>query len=76
MRNIQKGEIRMENVTISELLANGAKVVKTGENTVTIHTPNGKAVMGDWGEYPVEVVRKYDVRTGALLERYTRTILG
>lgn len=63
----------MENVTISELLANGAKVVRTGENTVTIHTPNGKAVMG---EYPVEVVRKYDVRTGALLERYTRTILG
>lgn len=76
MRNIQKGEIRMENVTISELLANGAKVVRTGENTVTIHTPNGKAVMGDWGEYPAEVVRKYDVRTGALLERYTRTILG
>ena len=66
----------MENVTISELLANGAKVVRTGENTVTIHTPNGKAVMGDCGEYPVEVVREYDVRTGALLERYTRTILG
>ena len=41
MRNIQKGEIRMENVTISELLANGAKIVRTGENTVTIYTPNG-----------------------------------
>uniref|UniRef100_UPI004027F46B hypothetical protein n=1 Tax=Dialister sp. TaxID=1955814 RepID=UPI004027F46B len=66
----------MENVTISELLANGAKIVRTGENTVTIYTPNGKAIMGDWGEYPTEVVRKYDVRTGALLERYTRTILG
>lgn len=73
MRNMKKGDTKMERVTIDKVLANGGKVISRTENTVTIGTPNGTVAMG--GEsLPQGIVRKFNAKTGELISAYTSTI--